>query len=548
MNKFVKNLGGKNALLLRISFLLIAVALVFTPLYIGMSKNTPVSAPTLDQTEKPKTTAPITKPITEPSTEEPKYVVLSAETIQNDLRLKFYDKGMKLFTNYEFEVSVTYPDGKVKLYTDNDKDGKINLTNIPAGKYLVQLTVPEGFETAKADISITVKDKIVYKPIENVKDDTVDESKVEEVKPEQKQIVEENILKDTVEFVKSSEKEIVTYDLVVFENIINPEPETGEPESTEAGPSAGTTEPETTNPAEPETSTQAADLEKKRLTDKDGNKLFIKSGEEYIEAFEYDYGPEKEFYKKTVTIRYTGWQIIDGSTYYYDKNGNPVIGEQVINGAKYNFTKAGALQKGSGVLGIDVSKFQGTIDWKQVAASGVKFAIIRVAGRGYGTAGSLYIDSRFEENLRGAKAAGIDVGVYFFSQAINEVEAVEEASLCIETLNGASLKYPVFIDIEYATTQHTGRADSLSKASRTAIAKAFCETIKSAGYKAGVYANKDFFTNKLDASALSKYYIWLAQYNDKVTYKGPYDMWQYSSKGTVAGISGNVDMDFSYIF
>jgi len=185
----------------------------------------------------------------------------------------------------------------------------------------------------------------------------------------------------------------------------------------------------------------------------------------------------------------------------------------------------------------------------EVKKSGVQFAILKIGVRGY-QYGTIASDRNFEANIRGAQAAGVDVGVYFYSQAINAREAVEEASHCIDALQGRRIKYPIFIDTERsdAIPANTGRADNLTVAQRTEVCIAFCETIKSGGYKAGVYTNKHWFETKLNTAQLNKYIIWLAQYNDKVTYKGKYDIWQYSSKGSVAGINGNVDMNLSYMY
>ena len=237
-----------------------------------------------------------------------------------------------------------------------------------------------------------------------------------------------------------------------------------------------------------------------------------------------------------------GWGTIDGKTYYYDKDGNAVTGEQVIKGAKYSFGSDGALSSSSGTLGIDVSKWNGNIDWNKVKSSGVNFVIIRCGYRG-SSAGALIEDPKFRANIKGAQAAGLRVGVYFFSQAVNEVEAVEEASMCINLCKGYSLSFPVYIDIEGSN----GRGDTISASQRTANIKAFCGTIQSAGYRAGVYSNKTWFTKNINTASLTNYKIWLAQYAANVSYTATrYDMWQYTSKGSVSGISGNVDMNILY--
>ena len=195
-------------------------------------------------------------------------------------------------------------------------------------------------------------------------------------------------------------------------------------------------------------------------------------------------------------------------------------------------------------FGIDVSKWNGDIDWDKVKADGVEFVMIRCGYRGT-TMGSLIEDPNFLVNIRGAKAAGLDVGVYFFTQAINEVEAVEEASMVIALCEGYELDYPVMIDSEGAGGN--GRADSLDVETRTKVCKAFCETIENAGYEAGVYASRSWYNANLEANKLEKYRIWLAEYRSTPLYSGYYDMWQYTSKGKVDGIEGNVDLNISYI-
>lgn len=194
--------------------------------------------------------------------------------------------------------------------------------------------------------------------------------------------------------------------------------------------------------------------------------------------------------------------------------------------------------------GIDVSKWQGEIDWNRVKEAGVEFAIIRAGYRGSVT-GALVEDPYFKANVRGATAAGIPVGVYFFTQATNEVEAVEEASMVIQLIKGFSMEYPIFIDTEGAGGN--GRADGLSVETRTLVCEAFCRTVENAGYRAGVYASKNWYENRVTVKSLERYVIWLAEYREVPRYQGYYEMWQHSSKGAVDGIAGNVDLDVSYL-
>lgn len=194
--------------------------------------------------------------------------------------------------------------------------------------------------------------------------------------------------------------------------------------------------------------------------------------------------------------------------------------------------------------GIDVSKWNKEIDWKQVAESGVEFVIIRCGYRG-SSSGYLVEDPYFEQNIRGAKEAGLQVGVYFFTQAIDVTEAVEEASIALTLCAEYELDYPIFIDTEGAGGN--GRADSLDAVTRTEVCDAFCRTVESSGYRAGVYASCNWFNNNLISDGLGHHYIWLAEYRKVPQYSGKYDMWQYTSKGSVAGIDGNVDLNIGYI-
>lgn len=198
---------------------------------------------------------------------------------------------------------------------------------------------------------------------------------------------------------------------------------------------------------------------------------------------------------------------------------------------------------GNTKIGIDVSKWNGEIDWDRVRNAGVEYAIIRAGYRGSVT-GSLVEDPYFVANMRGAQASGLPVGVYFFTQAVNEVEAVEEASAVIQLIQEYKLEFPVFIDTEGAGGN--GRADMLDPETRTLVCEAFCRTIENAGYTAGVYASRNWFNNNLQVNRLDKYFNWLAEYRSVPLYQGYYQMWQYTSKGQIDGIKGNVDIDIYY--
>lgn len=201
---------------------------------------------------------------------------------------------------------------------------------------------------------------------------------------------------------------------------------------------------------------------------------------------------------------------------------------------------------------IDVSYHNGDINWNKVAADGIYGVMIRAGYRGYGDAGTLNEDVKFKDNLRGAKEAGLKVGVYFYSQAVNVFEAEREASYTVKLLDGEKLDLPVAYDLEYAESSdgYIGRlydAD-LSRREATALCVAFCETVKFYGYSPMLYSNKFMLRDKLNADDIeSRYPIWLACYNDSASYSGDYVMWQYTSKDKVSGIKTNCDMSFYYL-
>ena len=211
----------------------------------------------------------------------------------------------------------------------------------------------------------------------------------------------------------------------------------------------------------------------------------------------------------------------------------------IVHNSKFNGTTKRS--------GIDVSSYQEDIDWNQVKASGVEYAIIRMAYRGY-SSGSLAKDRNGLKNLKEAKAAGLKVGVYIFSQAITVAEAQEEADYVINEISSYSLDLPIVMDYEYAAG-NDGRLYNahLSVDAATSIVNAFCERVHNKGYYGMLYANKSMLENQLNASDISsKYLVWLANYTNETKYAGNYRFWQYTSTGAVAGINGNVDMNVWY--
>lgn len=196
--------------------------------------------------------------------------------------------------------------------------------------------------------------------------------------------------------------------------------------------------------------------------------------------------------------------------------------------------------------GIDVSYYQEEIDWQKVKAAGIEFAIIRVGFRGY-VSGTLVLDSQYANNIKGATEAGIDVGLYFFTQAVTVEEAVEEANFVLDNIGDYDIKYPIVIDTEAIDdTSARSQNANLSPDELTDICIAFCDTIDAAGYHSSIYASKNWFLTQLNLERLENYDKWLAHYTDVTSYPFEFDIWQYTDKGTVDGINGNVDMNLCF--
>ena len=234
--------------------------------------------------------------------------------------------------------------------------------------------------------------------------------------------------------------------------------------------------------------------------------------------------PESTFNIKSSSATYSGYT---GSSYVH--NGRYDNGYRIVNG-------------------IDVSYHNGDINWSAVKSAGVDYAMIRVGYRGMSN-GGLFDDSKYQANIQGALNAGLKVGVYIFSQATTQAEAVEEANYILSRISGYNITLPVVIDYEFGSN-HSGRlADAnLDIDTATAVVNSFCTTVQSAGYTPMVYANKTMLQSYIRGEILDDYYkIWLANYTTQTTYAGEYYAWQYSSKGGVSGISGYVDCNFFYV-
>lgn len=236
----------------------------------------------------------------------------------------------------------------------------------------------------------------------------------------------------------------------------------------------------------------------------------------------------------------------EGATFYQERTdaaANPFTGRVYTHNDRFDNVAI--------VNGIDISEHNVVTDWNQVKQAGIEYVILRAAYRGYGSAGTLVEDAKYQNYIKGALAAGLKVGLYIYSQAISVQEAQQEADFLYSKIGGYQIDLPLVLDYEFFSESGPTKGRlydaQLSKEQMTAICNAFCERITAYGYFPMVYANSSMLNNRLNASEISKNYpIWLANYVNKTSYAGEYQMWQYASTGSVPGITGNVDMNFWY--
>ena len=195
-------------------------------------------------------------------------------------------------------------------------------------------------------------------------------------------------------------------------------------------------------------------------------------------------------------------------------------------------------------MGIDVSKYQGVIDWNAVKSDGVEYAIIRVGVRGY-SEGAIMADDTFQQNIEGALASGLKVGVYFFSEAVSDAEAQEEAQFVLDQIKNYDVTCPVYLDVE-DVKKDSSRTKNLTAEERTTYSKTFLETIAAAGYQPGIYGNLKTFALMLDMTQLEQYPKWLASYSLPVYFPYAYDSLQYTESGKIAGIDEDIDLNISF--
>lgn len=201
--------------------------------------------------------------------------------------------------------------------------------------------------------------------------------------------------------------------------------------------------------------------------------------------------------------------------------------------------------RNSSYVGADISKYNDYVDFVALKKAGIDFVMIRVGVRGYGT-GQLMLDEYFSDNIKRADDAGLNIGLYFFSQAVTEEEAIEEANMVLENIGDYKISYPIVFDME-TIVGDTSRIDNLSREEKTNIAKAFMDTIEDAGYKPMLYGNKEWLIKKIDLSKLTSYDVWLSQPGDLPDYPYQFTMWQYSTTAIVDGIAGYANLNISFI-
>ncbi len=576
---------------------LILAALLLSPYLPGASSRVPQKAeiiveaePEMPQTPEPSalpvavsTQEPIPEQTPEPSPEpspEPTQQALvrlrlTGNSVNRDLYVRILDENGVPVTGHTFRVDFLFPDGLTYSYDSEEDGSSYYLVRLEPGEYVVSLQPLEGFVQPEP-IRCTVKAEAQYEPIADI--ETVAEVKdvtevpQEEVPDETSNAPEETVpevivlpdpetLEDEVPVTDEDGRESVVYRFPVGPNgyllyrgtdketnvIPVDEDGDGSPEyglylvEPEEPGADGSEQPD--DPGEDGSIIVIEDPTEEEPEDPADVQPYYVSVELYnadgtpVDTYEYEVVPQVEVIEKLV-----GWQVIDGVECFIYEDGSRAVGLKKIDGKLYYFNQFGV--KASSV-GIDVSFYNEDINWQAVKAQGIDFAIIRIGGRGWKT-GVLYGDTRTQEYLRGARAAGIKVGVYFYSTAVNPFEAVEEASVAISTIGGIGLDYPIFIDLEYSGDYPDGRADQLTASQRTEIAIAFCETIRSSGYRAGVYSGQNFFKSAINYGALSGYTIWLASYtrdNQLPNFSNRYDIWQFTDRGLIDGIDGEVDMN-----
>ena len=538
---FVFNVKNERLILIGLPCVSICIAaLVLIPILSGFktgyientSTSNVVSTPNIYlQREESATEQIFTSPEVTPETindnieEIP--IHLYATSTEKDLYIFIRDVNNNPVSGEIFKVIVTYPGGQIGSY-NSQADGSCYLINLNAGLYTVSLEKKNGYSDTEP-FTCEVYDRISYTFIQDIEEivEITDESQIiEEVKTNDSEAPQITV----AEVINTSENEQST----LFDSNGNVIYTYEWQEDAEGHLLDSNGEPTDVYPYYEEDGKLLWGF---RL---DGNSTL-----EEVTLINSDNTPVEGYSIQAIPVTSSnsgGWRNINNIISYVLPDGTLATGLKNIDGRIYYFDVNGRKAQ---YVGIDVSFYNGTINWSTVKNSGVDFVIIRLGGRGWGT-GALYDDSCFYNYINGAKAAGLKVGVYFYSAATNRVEAVQEASIVLDRLNGTHLDMPIYIDMEYSNEYPSGRADRLSRAERVEICTAFCETIKSANYTAGLYCSQSFLSEGIDYSSISNYKIWMASYTEEnrlpnTNYR--YDTWQISDRGRIPGINGNCDIN-----
>ena len=276
----------------------------------------------------------------------------------------------------------------------------------------------------------------------------------------------------------------------------------------------------------------------KETEEKTEKKEEIEEIEETEEAEEND--PSKDGKHVEVTLRdgTTEWVAINP---YWKKNTYDFANLVSKNDLLHYYSDG----KQISYLGVDLSKYQSKVDFAAIRDEGIDFCMLRVGSRGYET-GAIQEDEKFQEFITGAEAVGMPVGLYFFSQAVTEAEAIEEANFVISKIGEHKITYPIAYDMEFIANDNS-RIETLTKAEKTDIALAFLTRIEEAGYTGMVYGNKEWLLKRVELHRFEDYDVWLTQEDNIPDYPYVYSMWQYTKQGEVYGIDGYVDLNISFI-
>ncbi|MDO5014645.1 MAG: GH25 family lysozyme [Clostridia bacterium] len=527
-NNFIKKLKNIKIESDKIAVLILTIAILSVAFLDVYSFATHKDTKKIENEVKPTSTT--VKVIETTTKEPPKKMEVSIDgygTVRG-MRLFIVDTKTRKPVNavpeiVEFEI--LSPDHKKKIYKDDDKNGVLVIQNLKAGSYKISVKSNDKMHFNNDVLQIVVKEKVEYKPnkkaVQLVKKETGKEKDAPIKKVEKRPQ-----LKNTMDFVKSY--------AIYYEK------------------------------ATPDLSLSKADEsdDDKPLKDKDNNLLYkdvtdVQADANYPQAYisDYEKNPKANYYKKLSPARYFGWQKINNRVHYFDKNGKPANGYQVIEHIAYNFDKDGALMYSNC---IDVSRWQGEhIDFDKVKAAGYTHVIIRIGFRGYAPEGNLKEDIYAKLNIQKAKKANLNIALYFFSQAVNEEEGKLEADFATQKAKEYGLSpsnTAIFIDSESSgAAGYSGRADKISKKSRTEAVNSFMKMCHATGYKTGVYASKSWFTSNLDVSTFPSYAnLWVAYWpSGKIPesisgFPYSYQIWQITSDGKVDGINGRVDVNRWY--